>query len=157
MQWWHIMLIVLAVVAAVMAGLYFYGKKLQKRQNEAQAQIDAMKQVASILVIDKKMLKMKESGLPQAAIDQTPKLMRNSKVPIVKAKVGPRVMILAADKDVFEILPVKKEVKVEISGMYITGIKSVRGGSVELTKKQLKEKEKAEKQAAREARKASKG
>ena len=157
MQWWHIMLIVLAVVAAVMAGLYFYGKKLQKRQNEAQAQIDAMKQVASILVIDKKMLKMKESGLPQAAIDQTPKLMRNSKVPIVKAKVGPRVMILAADKDVFEVLPVKKEVKVEISGMYITGIKSVRGGSVELTKKQLKEKEKAEKQAAREARKASKG
>ena len=61
MQWWHIMLIVLAVVAAVMAGLYFYGKKLQKRQNEAQAQIDAMKQVASILVIDKKMLKMKEN------------------------------------------------------------------------------------------------
>ena len=151
------MLIVLAVVAAVMAGLYFYGKKLQKRQNEAQAQIDAMKQVASILVIDKKMLKMKESGLPQAAIDQTPKLMRNSKVPIVKAKVGPRIMILAADKDVFEVLPVKKEVKVEISGMYITGIKSVRGGSVELTKKQLKEKEKAEKQAAKEARKASRG
>ena len=157
MQWWHIMLIVLAVVAAVMAGLYFYGKKLQKRQNEAQAQIDAMKQVASILVIDKKMLKMKESGLPQAAIDQTPKLMRNSKVPIVKAKVGPRVMILAADKDVFEVLPVKKEVKVEISGMYITGIKSVRGGSVELTKKQLKEKEKAEKQAEKAARKAARG
>ncbi len=157
MQWWHIMLIVLAVVAAVMAGLYFYGKKLQKRQNEAQAQIDAMKQVASILVIDKKMLKMKESGLPQAAIDQTPKLMRNSKVPIVKAKVGPRVMILAADKDVFEVLPVKKEVKVEISGMYITGIKSVRGGSVELTKKQLKEKEKAAKQAEKEARKAARG
>ena len=140
-----------------MAGLYFYGKKLQKRQNEAQAQIDAMKQVASILVIDKKMLKMKESGLPQAAIDQTPKLMRNSKVPIVKAKVGPRVMILAADKDVFEVLPVKKEVKVEISGMYITGIKSVRGGSVELTKKQLKEKEKAEKQAEKAARKAARG
>ena len=157
MQWWHVLLIVLAVIAAIMAGLYFYGKKMQKKQDEAKVQMEAMKQVTSILVIDKKMMKLTESGLPQVAIDQTPKLMRRSKVPIVKAKVGPRIAILLADKDVFEVLPVKKEVKVEISGLYITGIKSVRGGSVELTKKQQKEKEKAAKLAEKQAKKAARG
>ena len=79
---------------------------------------------------DKKKLKIKESGLPQVVIDQTPKYMRLTKYPIVKAKVGPRIMTLVADKPVWDILPVKQEVKVELSGIYITAIKSVRGGKI---------------------------
>lgn len=35
---------------------------------------------------------------------------------------------LMCDAKVFEVLPVKKEAKVVVSGIYITGIKSVRGG-----------------------------
>lgn len=61
-------------------------------------------------------------------IDQVPKYLRRSKMPIVKAKVGPKVMNLIADEKVFELLPVKKEVKVVVSGIYITAIKSARGG-----------------------------
>lgn len=35
--------------------------------------MEAMKQTVSMLIIDKKKLRMKDSGLPQMVIDQTPK------------------------------------------------------------------------------------
>lgn len=63
-------------------------------------------------------------------LQQTPKYMRRMKMPFVKAKVGPRIMTLIADPKVYEILPVKKEVKAVVSGIYITEIKSVRGGAI---------------------------
>ncbi len=48
-------------------------------------------------------------------------------------------MTLMCDAKVFEVLPVKKEAKVVVSGIYITGIKSVRGGLdiPEKTKKKI--------------------
>ena len=60
-------------------------------------------------------------------IDQTPKLMRRSKLPIVKAKVGPKIMTLVADAKVFDIIPLKKEVKAVVSGIYIMDVKGIRG------------------------------
>ena len=81
-----------------------------------------------MLVIDKKKLKISQSGLPAQVIAQTPKWLRWNKLPIVKAKIGPKIMTLACDANVFEVLPVKKEVKVVVSGLYITEIKSARGG-----------------------------
>ena len=39
-------------------------------------------------------------------------------------------MTLIADPKVYEIIPVKKEVKAVVSGIYITEIKSVRGGAI---------------------------
>jgi hypothetical protein len=90
--------------------------------------MEAIAQNVTMLVIDKKRLKLTESGLPQVVIDQTPKYLRRSKLPIVKAKIGPKIMTLIADEKVFEQIPVKKECKVVLSGMYITAIKSARGG-----------------------------
>lgn len=66
-----------------------------------------------MLVIDKKRMPLKDSGLPQMVIDQTPKLMRRSKLPIVKAKVGPKINILIADEKVFDLIPVKKRSKLK--------------------------------------------
>lgn len=126
--WLTIILIILAVLLALFIVLMVVGNKLQKKQAQQQEQIDAAKQVMSMLIIDKKKMKLKEASLPKVVIDQTPKMMRNTKLPIVKAKVGPRVMTLIADAKVFDQLPVKAEAKVEVSGIYITGIKSVRGG-----------------------------
>lgn len=60
-------------------------------------------------------------------IDQAPKLMRRTKLPIVKAKIGPKISILIADEKVFELIPVKKEVKAEVSGLYIVGVRGIRG------------------------------
>ena len=39
-------------------------------------------------------------------------------------------MTLMCDAEVFEILPVKKECKVALSGIYIAELKSVRGGKI---------------------------
>lgn len=75
-------------------------------------------------------MKITQAGLPKAVTDQTPKYMRWAKVPVVKAKIGPKVMTLIADGRVFDSLPVKTEAKVVISGIYITEIKSVRGGAI---------------------------
>ena len=92
--------------------------------------MEAAAQTVSMLVIDKKKMKIKESGLPKIVYEQTPKYMRWAKVPVVKAKVGPKVMTLLADERVFASLPVKTEAKVVVSGLYITEIKSVRGGAI---------------------------
>ena len=105
---WKVLLIILIVLVVVLAVLYFLGKRAQKKQEAQQEQIEAAKQSVSMLVIDKKRLPIKQSGLPQMVIDQTPKLMRRSKLPIVKAKIGPRIVTLVADEQVFEIIPVKK-------------------------------------------------
>jgi len=123
-----IVLIVVSVILIIgFIVLYFLGKKMEKRQAEQQAQIDANKQTMSMLIIDKKRMKIKESGLPQAVIDQTPKLMRNSKLPIVKVKVGPQVATLICDEKIFDMVPVKKEVKAVISGIYMTDVKGLHG------------------------------
>ena len=120
-----VLLVILVILIAALIGLYFFGKKAQKKQEEQQAQIEATKQTVSMLVIDKKRMPLKESGLPQMVIEQTPKLMRRSKLPIVKAKIGPKIAI--ADEKVFDLIPLKKEIKAEVSGLYIVGVKGIRG------------------------------
>jgi len=122
-----VLIIVTAVLLGVVIALYFMGKKAQKRQDEQQEQIEAMKQTVSMLIIDKKKLPVKDSGLPQSVIDQTPKLMRRSKLPIVKAKVGPQILSLICDDKIFDSIPVKKEVKATVSGIYITSVKGLHG------------------------------
>ena len=124
-----IVLIVTAVViVAVFAGLYFVGRKLQKKQERSEMQMKAAAQTVSMLVIDKKMLKLKDANLPKVVLDQTPKYMRRSKVPIVKAKIGPKVLSLICDVKVFDLIPVKKEVKAVLSGIYIMDVKGLRSG-----------------------------
>ncbi len=125
--WMIVSIIIIVVLAGIAVALYFLGKKAQAREAEQKEQIDAMKQTVSMLIIDKKRMKIKESGLPQAVIDQTPKMMRWTKLPIVKAKVGPQVMSLVCDDKIFDNVPVKKEVKATVSGIYITSVKGIHG------------------------------
>ena len=124
----NVILVILIIIVAALAVLYFLGRKLEKRQVEQQALMEAAAQTVSMLVIDKKKMKIKEANLPKIVYEQTPKYMRWAKVPVVKAKIGPKVMTLMADELVFQAL--KTEAKVVISGIYITEIKSVRGGAV---------------------------
>ena len=126
----NVLLVILIIVAVAMAVLYFMGRKLEKRQVEQQNLLQAAAQTVTMLVIDKKKLKIKDSNLPKIVQEQTPKYMRWAKIPMVKAKVGPKVTTLLCDEKVFATLPLKTEVKVVISGIYITELKSVRGGAV---------------------------
>ena len=136
MKVWQVLLIILVIIIGVMVALYFLGKRAQKKQDEQQAQIEAAKQTTSMLIIDKKRMPIKESGLPQMVIDQTPKLMRRTKLPIVKAKIGPKIMVLVADEKIFDLIPVKKEVKATVSGIYITEVRGVRGALEKLPAKE---------------------
>lgn len=130
-----ILLIILAVLIALTVALYFYGKKAQKKQDEQQAKLDAAAQQVTMLIIDKKRCRMKDSGLPQVVIDNTPKRLRFAKVPVVKAKVGPKIMSLLCDTGIYDTIPLKKEVKATVSGIYITAVRGVRGPLETPTKK----------------------
>ncbi|MFV0341757.1 MAG: hypothetical protein ACK5JH_02540 [Anaerocolumna sp.] len=131
-----VLMIVLAVVIVALVALTFYGKKLQKRSEENQAQMQAGAQSVSILVIDKKRMKLKEANLPKIVVDQTPRYLRGSKVPIVKAKIGPKIMTLMCDEKVFDLIPVKKEVKAVMNGIYIMDVKGLRSNLDAKPKKQ---------------------
>ena len=123
--WTIVMLVVLVVLIAALVALSIYGKKLQERQEQSQQELENASQNVSLLVIDKKRMKLKEAGLPQLILDQTPKYMRGRKVPIVKAKIGPKIMSFICDEKIFEVIPVKKEVHAMISGIYIMGVKGL--------------------------------
>lgn len=122
-----VMLIILAILVIAAVVLYFLGKKARKKQAEQEQAMEGAKQTISMLVIDKKRMKLKDAGLPAIVLENTPKLLRGQKVPVVKAKVGPQITTLVADEKVFDKIPVKKEIKAVIAGIYIMDIKGVRG------------------------------
>ena len=142
----RVILIILAILVVILVVLYFVGRKMQKKQAAQEAQMEAAKQTVNILVIDKKKMKLKDAGLPSVVLEQTPKMMRRAKLPIVKAKVGPQIVSLVCDAKVFEIIPVKKEVKATLSGIYISEVKALRGQTlVKPTKKKSRYKRFVEK------------
>ena len=122
-----VLLVILVVLIIACIALYFLGKKAEKKQAEQQEQLDAVKQTVSMLVIDKGRIRLKDAGFPPIVLENTPKYLRRSKVPVVKAKVGPRVMTLMCDAQIFPLIPVKKEVKATVSGIYIMNVKGLRG------------------------------
>ena len=124
---WIVLIVVLVILIGVLVGLYFFGKKAEKKQAAQQEQLDAAAQTVSMLIIDKGKMRLRDAGFPQIVIDNTPKYLRRSKVPVVKAKVGPRVMTLMCDAQIFPLIPVKKEVKATVSGIYIMNVKGLRG------------------------------
>lgn len=130
MPWWLIMIIVIVVALALMFVLYKVGDKLQKKQSAQREQMVEAAQPMNMLIIDKKMLPMKDAGLPKMVMEQTPKRYQKAKLPIAKVKVGPQIMNMICDDAIFDELPTRGEVKAMVSGIYIISVKSVRGKKV---------------------------
>ena len=129
-------LLVLVLIAAVVLGvMYYFGRKMEKRQVEQQSMIDAAKQTVTIIAIDKKKMRLKDTDFPAEALAQTPWYAKRVKVPVVKVKIGPKIVTMIAEEKAFLQLPLKVEAKVVISGLYITDVKSARGGLIPLPKK----------------------
>ena len=122
-----ISLIILAILLIAVVVLYFMGKKAEKKQVEQKEQMDAIAQNMTILVIDKGKKRIKDAGLPAIVLESTPKYLRWQKVPVVKAKIGPKVVVLMCDTAVYPVIPIKKEIKATISGLYITAVRGIRG------------------------------
>ena len=127
LQVWHVLLIILVILIIALVVLYFVGKRLQKKQDASREQIEAAKQQMTLLIIDKKRMRVKDAGLPQMVVDQVPKLMRRNKLPIVKVKAGPKIMDLIADEKIVDVIPVGKSGRATVSGIYITDVKAIRG------------------------------
>ena len=119
---------ILIVIAIIFAILYFVGKKMQKKQAANAQLIQQNKQIISALIIDKKRTKITKANMPKSVMDEVPKRMRFQKVPLVKIKVGPQIITMFTDKNTFEALPVKKIVKLEVSGGYILGYTTQKKG-----------------------------
>ena len=130
MPWWLIMIIVIVVALAIMFVLYRVGDKLQKKHSAQREQMVEAAQPMNMLIIDKKMLPMKDAGLPKMVMEQTPKRYQKAKLPIAKVKVGPQIMNMICDDAIFDELPTRGEVKAMVSGIYIISVKSVRGKKV---------------------------
>lgn len=138
----NIIIIVVVVIIAVLAILYFVGTKLQAKQMNAEKTMQQMSMTMSLLVIDKKKLHIKDSGLMKQVQDAIPAYMKWRKFPIVKARIikaniagGAQVMSFICDPKVFKIIPVKTEVKVTIAGVYITKLHSAKGVDLSKLKK----------------------
>lgn len=145
----QIILLVLAIVAAILVGLYFLGTKMQEKQVKAEKAMKQNEMTLSLLIIDKQKLKPKDSGLQKAVIDSIPAYMKWRKIPVVKARLikanfagGAQIISLICDDKVFKYLPTKTEVKAVVAGMYITKLLSAKGVDVAALKEAEKKKKK---------------
>ena len=82
--WVRVIIIVLAVIIGILIALIIIGRKMQKKQQASQADIEAASQIISMLVIDKKKMKVKDATLPKVVAEHIPKYMRFAKLPLVK-------------------------------------------------------------------------
>lgn len=130
-----VLLVILVILVIVLIALYFFGKKAEKKQAEQEQALAASAQQVTMLVIDKGKMRLRDAGFPAIVVENTPKYLRRSKVPVVKAKIGPRIMTLMCDASIFASIPVKKEVKATVSGIYITAVRGIRGPLETPTKK----------------------
>lgn len=133
--WMIAIIVIIAIVVVAFIALYFAGKKVEKKQAEQQKMLDANAQIINLMVIDKKKLKITEAGLPSVVVEQTPKYMRWTKLPIVKVKAGPKIMNLICDAKVYDQILPKQDIKATVSGIYITSFKRIRGPVYEPPKK----------------------
>ncbi len=120
-----VLLIITIVIIGITVGLYFLGKRAEKKKAEQDEAMAANAMQVSMLIIDKKRLKLKDAGLPAQVMQSTPWYARGAKLPIVKVKAGPQIMNLICEAEIFDDIPVKKEVKATVSGIYITAVKGI--------------------------------
>lgn len=139
MTFGDIFLLVTGIVAAIIVGLYFLNRWATKKTGEQQQFVETNKQNMTVFVIDKKKDKAANVSLPKAVKESMPKYSKFMKYYFVQVKVGPQIQVLMCEKHVFNAIPVKKNVKVEIAGIYITQVIGMK------SKEEMKEINKAKK------------
>ncbi len=137
-----IILLVAFILGAVGVGLFFLNRWATKKQSEQQAFISTNKQSYTVYVIDKKRDKVDNISLPKAVKEAMPKYSKFMKQYFVQVKIGPQIQILMCDKNVYEGIPVKKNVKIDVAGIYIVSFAGLKS-SEEM--KKLKKEKKAKK------------
>ena len=137
-----VVILIAIIVAIIVVVLYFLNKWAGRRMSTQQEMVERHKQTVTIYVIDKKKDKITNANLPKAMASEIPRMGRIMKMPLVKAKIGPQIMTFVCDNAVFPVLPVKKNVTVEIAGAYIVSMKGMK------TKRQVAELRKSRRQTS---------
>ena len=119
---WLGYLIVLAVIVGLFIGYKILKKRMAKRVESQKALVNQHKVTTSIFVIEKKKAKLTDAKLPKQIVDQIPRIYKLRKMPLVIAKVGPQIVTLLCEEDVFKKIPDKKNVRVDLAGIFIVGI-----------------------------------
>lgn len=145
-----IIIILTIVIGVILGGLYWLNKKATKKMGDHQEMIDRSKQTTTIFVIDKKKAKITDVNMPKVVTEQMPKIYKFLKLYFVQAKIGPQILTLMCDKRVFNAISVKKNIKVELAGIYIVSVVGMK------SEKELKEIKKAKKEKEKEAKKEEK-
>ena len=152
-------LILIVVIVAVIAGILIYlNKKAYKKMDEQNDMIEQHKVLYTAYIIDKSRDKMSNvKSLPKMVTENVPKWSRFMKMCFVKVKIGPQILTLITDKRVYNALPVKKSVKIEVAGLYIVNMIGMKSPEqIKAAEKAKKEKAKEEKKAAKKAAKDTK-
>lgn len=149
-------LILIVVIIAVIAGLLiFLNRKAYKKMDEQNEIIQQTKMLQTAYIIDKARDRITNiNSLPKAVTENVPKWSKYMKMYFVKAKIGAHIVTLIADKRVYNAIPVKKNVKLEIAGLYIINMIGMKSPEeIKAINKAKKEKEKADRKAEKQANK----
>ncbi len=140
-------LVTFVIIALIGVGLYYLNKWANKKMAAQNTMINSMKQTQTAYIIDKKKDKITNVTMPSMVMEQIPKYQKYMKMYFVKAKIGPQILTLMCDKNVYEGIPVKKNIKIDLAGIYIVSYAGMK------TKEQIKALKKEKKEKAKEAKK----
>lgn len=125
MNYWYIFWIALPFVIGLIVLIFlFLKKRMNAKMDEQKAMIQQHKMNANIFVIEKKRDRLSNANMPKQVTDQMPKFLKFKKMPLVTAKVGPQVVTLVCDEEIYKKVPERKNINVDIAGIYIAEVKS---------------------------------
>ncbi len=156
MTWADWLLLIVLIIAVIVGILIFLSKKAYKKMDEQNEFIEQNKMLQTAFIIDKTRDRITNiKSLPKAVTDNMPKRAALVKMYFVKVKIGPQILtLMTTDKHLYEALPVKKTVKIEIAGLYIVNMVGLKSPEqLKAIEQEKKEKAKAEKKAAKQAAK----
>ena len=122
-----VLIIMFLIIVGAIVILSIVGKKAQKKQEENEKAMAQAAQEMKLFIIDKKRAAIKDANLPKIVMDSIPKIARRSKMPMVKAKAGPKIMTFICDAKVYETLLPKQEIMATVSGIYISMARRLKG------------------------------
>ncbi len=125
--WLIVTIVVLGIALLLGAFFLIFGKRMDKKNAKHQEDIERSAQPMDFYIIDMKKMRLKNAGLPKVVYEDSNFLAKIGRVPIIKAKVGSRIMNLVCDDKVFKTLLPKQEVHAMVSGIYVSSAKRIRG------------------------------
>ncbi len=145
-----ILLLIILLVVVIVAGFFFLNRWAYKKLDEQEEMINRQKMTQTAYIIDKRRDKITNVHMPKAVMDNIPKRAKFVKMYFAQVKIGPQIVTLICDKNVYNALPLKKSVKIDIAGLYIVNVAGMKSAAEMKEKaKEKKAKQKAEKKASK--------